>query len=135
MTVQDLIVKAPVVIKVSSDSQMEKLPPEMAQRIAARLKGGAGANGDQPAQRTSAQTPATQDSGAQGPRQAGGGAPRGAEGQSSRGPGGAPGGNGSPDLQRLLSRLPNSTLADLRKGDAVMLVATQGADSGAVTVI
>ena len=42
MTVQDAIGKAAVVVKVSSDSQMKKLPPEMAQRIAMRLKGAAG---------------------------------------------------------------------------------------------
>jgi hypothetical protein len=35
----------------------------------------------------------------------------------------------------MLSRLPNSTLADLQKGDAVMIVSTAGTDSGAVTAI
>ncbi|MGA7138011.1 MAG: hypothetical protein WBZ14_10095, partial [Terriglobales bacterium] len=45
------------------------------------------------------------------------------------------GGNGPPDLQRMLSRLPNSTLADLQKGDAVMIVSTEGGDSGVVTAI
>lgn len=142
MTVQDLIAKAPVVIKVSSDSQMKKLPPEMAQRIAGRLKGGAGANGDQSAQGASAQGPSgqnvsTENGGGKSSRPPGGGARPGGEGQSPRGAGSGAGGNGSgpPDLQRLLSRLPNSTLADLQKGDAVMLVATQGADSGAVTAI
>jgi len=49
-------------------------------------------------------------------------------------PGGGQGGNGSPDLQRMLSRLPNSTLADLQKGDAVMIVSTEGTDSGAGAV-
>ena len=44
-------------------------------------------------------------------------------------------GNGSPDLQRFLSRLPNSSLADLQKGDAVMMVSTQGGDAGTVTAI
>src|SRR5260370_23562880 len=49
MTVQDAISKSAVVVKVSSDSQMKKLPAEMAQRIAMRLKGTAdGGNGDQP---------------------------------------------------------------------------------------
>jgi hypothetical protein len=31
--------------------------------------------------------------------------------------------------------LPNSTLADLPKGDAVMIVSTEGTDSGVVTAI
>jgi hypothetical protein len=134
MTVQDLIAKAPVVIKVSSDSQMKKLPAEMALRIAARLKGGAGANGDQATQGASAQNVLVQNGSAQGsPRP--GGAQHAREGQSGRGPGGGADGNGPPDLQRLLSRLPNSTLTDLEKGETVMLVATQGGDAGVVTAI
>ena len=55
--------------------------------------------------------------------------------QAASGPGGGQGGNGPPDLQRMLSRLPNSTLADLQKGDAVMIVSTEGTDSGPVTAI
>ncbi len=48
MTVQDAIAKSTVVVKMSPDSQMKKLPAEMAQRIAMRLKGAAGGgNGDQ----------------------------------------------------------------------------------------
>src|SRR5947209_13809287 len=39
MTVQDAISKSAVVVKVSPDSQMKKLPADMAQRIAMRLKG------------------------------------------------------------------------------------------------
>jgi hypothetical protein len=34
-----------------------------------------------------------------------------------------------------LSHLPNSTLADLAKGDAVMIVSTEGGTSDAVTAI
>jgi hypothetical protein len=112
MTVQDAIAKSAVVVKVSPDSQMKKLPPEMAQRIAMRLKGMAGAGG------------------------AGGAAPSTpAESQAARGPSGGQGGNGPPDFQRMLSRLPDSTLADMQKGDAVMIVSTEGGDSGAVTAI
>jgi len=33
---------------------------------------------------------------------------------------------GAPDLQQILSRMPAATLADLHKGDAVMIVATSG---------
>jgi hypothetical protein len=129
ITVQDLIAKSSVVIKVSPDSQMKTLPPEMAQRFAARLKGGAGENAERPAdaRNASAQT--------SGPP-AGGMRP-GNEGQTPNRSNGSPGGgNASPDLQRLLSRLPNSTLADLQKGEAVMLVATQGEkDVTAITLL
>src|SRR6266852_1892962 len=112
VTVEDAIGKSAVVVKVSPDSQMKKLPAEMAQRIAMRLKGSAGSGSvDQPGAI------------AEGPR----------EGMS--GQGGRPSGNGPPDLQRMLSRLPNSTLADLQKGDAVMIVSTTSGDAGAVTAI
>jgi len=123
MTVQDAISKAAVVVKVSPDSQMKKLPPEMAQRIAMRLKGmAANGSGDQASAGGQgsgiAHTPGARPNGAT--------AQPGAEG--SRGPGGL-GGNGPPDFQRMLSHLPNATLADLQKGDAVMIVSTSGADS------
>ena len=129
VTVKDGIAKAPVVVKISSDSQMKKLPPEMAQRIATRLKSGAG--GDQPV--ASAQNTTTQNAGAQVSPQSGA-VRRGTDSQSPRGPG-APGGNGPPDLQRLLSRIPPSKLADLQKGDAVIILSTEGGDSGTVTAI
>ena len=130
MTVQDAISKSAVVVKVSSDSQMKKLPAEMAQRIAVRLKGTATRNGDQPGANSRSMKDV-------------GGAPEAVrartskptESQAERGPGGGQGGNGPPDLQHMLSRLPSSALADLRKGDAVMIVSTEGTDSGAVTAI
>ena len=139
MTVQDAISKSAVVVKVSPDSQMKKLPAEMAQRIAMRLKGAAGGgNGDQPG----ANGQSNGQSYGQSMKDQGGapGAGRArtsksAESQAASGPGGGQGGNGPPDLQRMLSRLPNSTLADLQKGDAVMIVSTEGTDSGVVTAI
>src|ERR1019366_2359377 len=116
MTVQDAIRKSAVVVKVSPDSQMKKLPAEMAQRIAMRLKGTAGGgNGDQPGANESQATRGP--GGGQGAAPVAGGARPGTESPASRGPVGGPGGNGAPDLQRMLSRLPNSTLADLQKGD------------------
>src|SRR3984957_6060276 len=42
ITVQDLVTKKPVVVQISQTSQLRKLPAPMAQRIAARLKGGSG---------------------------------------------------------------------------------------------
>ena len=128
ITLKDLIAKSSVVVKVSADAQIKKLPAEMAQRIAARLKGAsAGANGDHAAAgmaNTSAQSSAS----------AGGNQ----HGEATGGHGPGNGGNGPPDIQRLISRLPNSTLADLQKGDAVMIVSTSseaGGESGAVTAI
>ena len=124
MTVQDAILKSKVVVKVSSDSQLKKLPAETAQRIAMRLKGRSSEEGNGgSAPQGSATSPA--------------GATHAASSQTSRGPGAMPGEreNGPPDLQRFLSRLPNSTLADVQKGDAVMIVSTASEDSGTVTAI
>jgi len=129
MTVQDAISKSAVVVRVSPDSQMKKLPAEMAQRIAVRLKGTAGGNRDQPG--ANGQSIKEQDSA---PGAARARTPKSAEAQAASAPGGGPSGNGPPDLQRMLSRLPNSTLADLQKGDAVMIVSTEGTDSGAGAV-
>ena len=112
MTVKDVLAKKSVVIKFNSDSQLRKLSPQMAQRLAFFLKGGAqAAQGGPPA---GGQTPASAApaGNAQGPR-----------------PGGAP------DFQQMLSRIPAVTLADLQKEDAVMVVATQGTSGGEVTAI
>lgn len=119
LTVMDLLTKKPVVIKVAPDSQLRKLPQMMAQRIAMRLKGqsppGAPGAGGAPANAAATSAPA-QGASAQG----GGGAPGG-------GAGARPGGGG--DLQQMLLRLPAVTVSDFQKGDAVILVSTQGNDT------
>jgi hypothetical protein len=112
ITVKDLLAKKSVVIKFNSDSQLRKLSPQMAQRLAFFLKGGAqAAQGGTPA---GGQTPAS-------------GAP------AANAPGPRPG--GAPDFQQMLSRIPAVTLADLQKEDAVMVVATQGTTGNEVTAI
>lgn len=112
ITVKDLLAKKSVVIKFNADSQLRKLSPQMAQRLAFFLKGGAqAAQGGTPA---GGQTPAS-------------GAPTG------NAPGARPG--GAPDFQQMLSRIPAVTLADLQKEDAVMVVATQGTTGNEVTAI
>ena len=57
-------------------------------------------------------------------------------GAGAAGPGG-PGRNGGAggDFQQFLSRMPQATLAELQKGDAVMIVATEGGPNGAPTAI
>ena len=42
---------------------------------------------------------------------------------------------GAPDLQQMLSRMPAVTIADLHKGDAVLVVTTQGTATGGGTAI
>ena len=124
ITVQDAISKSSVVVKLAPDSQLQKLPAEMAQRIAVRLKSSAsGGSGDRPGGAGQSQNMGTTGQGAA--PAAGGG----------RGQGGGPGGSGPPDLQRMLSRVPTIKLADLQKGDAVVILATAGGNSDAVTAI
>ncbi len=112
ITVKDLLAKKSVVIKFNSDSQLRKLAPAMAQRLAFFLK-------------NSTQAP--------------GGAP--AAGQTATGGAPAAGGNtpgpraGGADFQQILSRIPSATLADLQKDDAVMVVASLGNGGGEVTAI
>jgi hypothetical protein len=129
MTVQDAISKSAVAVKFSPDSQMKKLPPEMAQRIAMRLKSATGA-----ANAGAGNEEQTSSNGRSSNSQNSSAAPPSTESQSGHGPNGS-GGNGPPDLQRMLSRLPNSTLADLQKGDAVMIVSTVDGNADAVTAI
>ena len=127
LTVMDLVAKKPFTVKVGVDTQIRKLPPMIAQRIATRLKGApaneaAGGNGSAGSTPKPAETAADGHAGGQS------GAPGGA---------GRPGGGGA-DLQQVLSRLPAATLADLQKGDAVMIVTTEGTagnDATAITLL
>jgi hypothetical protein len=135
LTVMDLASKKPVLVKISSQSQVLKLPPPLAQSIAFQMKGGArgaGPGGAAPSEAAAPERGAPSGSARSGE---GDGArrensQRGAgEGENAR-PARAPG-----DLQQVLSRLPKSSLADLQKGDAVMIVSTEGTASGGVTAI
>src|ERR1700736_882533 len=112
ITVQDLLSKKPVQVKITSESQLHKLPPEMAQRIAMRLRAsmppgtpgavapsnsappGKAGNGGQSAVPPEGTTPNRGGMGGGGMRQ-----------------------GGAPDLQQMLSRMPAVALADLHKGD------------------
>ena len=123
ITVMDLVAKKPVIVKIGAETQIRKLPPMIAQRIATSLKGApaegsAGGNGAASPTTRPAEAPAGQASGTRGA--------------------GRPGGAGAGDMQQMLSRLPGATLADLQKGDAVMIVTTEGtaaSDATAITLL
>jgi Domain of unknown function (DUF5666) len=142
VTVNDLATKKPVTVKINSTSQVKKLPEQIAQRIAARLKGnsgeaGAGAAGQRPASQPGSSSTASAPSGAQpGDRTAQGrGTPGGGQFAGRGANAGQGGGQGSPDLQQAISRMPAATLAELQKGDAVMIVATAAPQDTSVTAI
>jgi hypothetical protein len=116
ITVTDLVSKKPVTLRITADSQLRKVPPQFAQRIAQRLRGdspdaapGASASGAGAQARTGQTMPNGNAAGTH--------------------PGGAP------DFQQMLKRIPSVTLADLQKGDAVMIVTTQGTANTQPTAI
>ncbi len=117
VSVMDLVTKKLVTLRIAADSQLRKLPPMAAQRIAVRLRGGP-------------------------PDVAPGTAAPGAASSADKPGQSTPGGNagnlrpgGPPDFQQMLKRMPAVALPDLQKGDAVMIVATQGTASTQPTAI
>jgi hypothetical protein len=139
ITLTDLSTKKPLAVKVTDQTQLKKLDPQMAQMIAFRLKAGAAGPSATGAAATAGSPGAPAGS-------APSGAPSGAAGgnaaaNSGNGPGGnygggqrGAGGRGG-DFQSIVNRLPQSALTDYAKGDAVMVVATSGADDSSVTAI
>ena len=129
MTLQDLATKKSVTVHLTPDSQVRKLPPQMAQGIAMRMKSAPpNSQGGNP-QAGSASGGAT-GAAAQAPKPAGSEAGASGDGGAARAGRGAGG-----DFQQALSRIPTVTLADLQKGDAVMILATEGGSDGTPAVI
>lgn len=130
ISVQDLLSKKTVEVKVTSESQLHELPAEMAHRIAIRLKGAMPPG-----------MPGAAGSSTPGGNAAQSGSPPGGmrAGGSGMGGGGTGGGGlrsgGAPDFQQMLSRMPAVALTDLHKGDAVLIVTTQGTVAGDGTAI
>ena len=135
ISVMDVFKKQPVTVKFTSDSQLHKLPLPLAQRMALALKahpaetsaqGGASSSADSP-QAVSPQTVSKPGAVAAVPPGPQAGRPRTEGDQGPRA--------GAPDVQQFLGRLPTVALADLQKGDAVMLVSAEGAASSEVKAI
>jgi hypothetical protein len=96
VTVKDLVTKKPVTVAVGPNSDLRRIPAMLAERVAGRMSGAAaGGKGAAAGGR-----PAPAEDGAQRERSAG------------------------VDLSQMLSRLPTETLAGLKVGDALMIVAT-----------
>jgi hypothetical protein len=114
MRVNDLATKKPVTIKLNPDSSVKKLAPQMAQMLAAR---------NRPADQSGAQQGAQQDKQGSPDGRAGG-----------RGFGGG-GGRGGGDLTQMLESVPKATLADLKNGDAIIVLSTVGASPDQLTAI
>ncbi len=113
LTLKDLTTKRNVTVKVTANSDLRKLPPQAAAAFAARNNPAAGASAAPEATAATAR-PAGAGSGAPGSRARAG-----------------------MDLSRMLARLPAEPLADLKSGDAVMIVASPSSDSAytAITLL
>jgi len=111
LTVKDLATKKNRFLRVTSDTTMRKLPPELATRLARRYQPAGG-----------------QDAEGEGGRRGGG------PGQFGM-PGGGARGGGRGDLKQMLDRLPAVPLADLKARDAIMVTTTEGTDSSHSTAI
>ena len=106
ITLKDLASKKIITVNVTANSDLRTMPAMMATRFAAQANGGG-----------------------QGGERRGGGNGGGTAQETSGGSGRSAGA----DLSQMIARLPTITLADLHKGDAVMIVASESAP-GATTV-
>jgi hypothetical protein len=116
--IKDLQSKKIVTVKVTAESQLHKMPEQMARMMAMRLNGGAeGGGGGAPG------------GGAPGggARPAGGGAPGGFGG------GGAGGGGGRGG--DMMERMPKFQLSELKVGEAILVLSSKGATADLVTAI
>jgi hypothetical protein len=120
VTVKDLASGKPVVVRTNADSKLHRLPPFIAQMIAA-FNSGTPASG-QMAARQGTGGPAGGPAGGAMPGRPGGGSPAGA-------------GGGPRDFQQMLERTPPLTLGELKPGEALIVVSTQGAKPSEVTAI
>lgn len=120
----DLITKKPVVVKVTGQSQLRKIPERTAQIIAFRLKGAPGATGAAAGAAANSLSTVARE-----------GAPGGATTSANGGQRASGMGGGRADFQQIVNRLPAAALSDFQKGDAIMVVSTQGSDSAGVTAI
>jgi Cu/Ag efflux protein CusF len=111
ITLKDLASKKEYTVTVTANADIRKMPLQMATAFAARQNaGGAGGRGG-----------AAAGGGDAGAGPGAGGAGAGGAGGGMRRPGGSAGA----DLSQMIARLPTGTLADLKNGDAVMIVASE----------
>ena len=138
MRVNNLENKKPLTVKISADTTLKKLAPEMATMMARARQNPAGAGipgtrpggtpeaGRAPGAGIPAAAGSSDSSGAPGGRPAW--APGGA-------PGAGPGTGGHRDFQSMMERVPVITLAELKAGDAVIISSSAGADPSTVLAI
>jgi hypothetical protein len=117
--ITNLQTKKPVVVRTNPNSLLRRLDTETATRLARRLRPDTVAAGGPP--QGGAGAGARPPSGENAPPQGGAGGFR-----------GGPGGGGG-DLQQILERMPQLSLSELKKGDAVIVSSSKGPGDSAVT--
>jgi hypothetical protein len=121
--VTDLQTKKPVTVKTNQSSMLRRLDERTAGMLARRMRGDAGGAAGAPG----------------GPGEGRGGSPSGGPGPGGPGgPGGRGnfgGGGGGGDLQQVLDRSPQLALAELKKGDALIISSSKAADGSAITAM
>jgi Cu/Ag efflux protein CusF len=131
VVVTDLRTKKPVTIQTNQNTMLRKLDERIARFLALRMHPDAAAGGGPPGAGG-----AGNGAGARPPQAQSGapGAPGAADsGRPSVGAGGPRPGAANGDLQQLLERSPQLSLADLKKGDALIISSSKGADGSSMT--
>jgi hypothetical protein len=119
--VTDLQTKKPVTVKVNQSSMLRRLDERTAAFLARRMRGdaaGAGAANGAPAE--------GRGRGPGGPAEGGGAGGLGGRGNF---------GGGGGDLQQVLDRSPQLSLAELKKGDALIISSSTTSDGSAITAM
>lgn len=109
ITMKELGTGKPLVVKLTSDSQLKKMPDSFGGMFGAGRSGFPGGRGDSEARGTSGAA------------------------NSARGPMG--GGGGSRDIAQMLERMPATTIGELKKGETVVFSSTKGAQVDQLTAI
>jgi hypothetical protein len=154
----NLETKKPMVIKLTPDSSLKRLPDMMANMMARTLQGGPGGGGAGGGGGQGGRAPGGAQGGAQGgaaggnggasggsvgagfgagggggERSVAAGGPGGPGGQG--GPGGGMGGRGGGDFSQMLERVPALPVTELKPGQAIMVAGMKGPDPNKMTAI
>lgn len=132
LVIKDLATKKNETVIISDGSDLHAMPPEMAARFGGGGAAGARRPGGEGAPAAGGQAGAERPAGPPAGGPPAGGPPSGGPGG---GFGGRPGGGRAADLATMIPRLPKTTLAALKPGEALMIVASGNGSAGPFTAI
>jgi len=126
ITIKDLSSEKPVLVQINQDSRLRKLSPFAAQMLAMSSSGGGTPAGVPPGVPPSGS--GSEGVRPRGPAAAGGFEPGGFDPNTIRS-------GGPPDLQQMLERMPSFAMEELKPGEALLVVSTEGINPNKVTAI